>query len=211
MKQATANSIICRADCKTPESRKIDDFKAVCEGSDSYPCTDDETIPERVGEESGAQNASKGRFFCEPEFCNRLYTKSAEETLAFAKEFGSNLPQKTTIAFSGELGAGKTTFIRGLVEGAAQIDPRQVSSPTFSFLHIYEGSKKIYHFDLYRLPNEREFISSGFDDFINADGICCIEWAERIPSFLPKDCLKIHIAHAGEGSRTIEITQGERS
>lgn len=147
----------------------------------------------------------------QPTANNIVCTNSAEETLAFAKSFGSNLPQKTTIAFSGDLGAGKTTFIRGLVEGAAQIDPRQVSSPTFSFLHIYEGSKKIYHFDLYRLPNEREFISSGFDDFINADGICCIEWAERIPSFLPKDCLKIHIAHVAEGSRTIEIKTGECS
>ncbi len=138
-----------------------------------------------------------------------ISTKSAEETLAFAKKFGSSLTQKTTIAFSGDLGTGKTTFIRGLVEGAAHIDPRQVSSPTFTFLHIYEGSKTIYHFDLYRLPNEEEFISSGFDEYLNADGICCIEWSERIPSFLPKNCLKIRIAHTGEGSRTIEINLGE--
>jgi len=142
--------------------------------------------------------------------CYRFCAHSPEETIAFAKHFGSNLPPKATIAFSGDLGAGKTTFIRGLVEGAAGIDPRQVSSPTFAFLHIYEGAKKIYHFDLYRLPNEGEFISSGFDEFIHADGICCIEWAERIPSFLPKDCLTIHIAHAGEGARTIEIIE-ERS
>lgn len=139
--------------------------------------------------------------------CHRFCTYSTEETLAFAKQFGSNLPSMATIAFSGDLGAGKTTFIRGLVEGAAGIDPRQVSSPTFSFLHIYEGKKIIYHFDLYRLPNEKEFISSGFDEFIHADGICCIEWAERIPSFLPSNYFTIHIAHAGEGVRTIEILE----
>lgn len=140
-----------------------------------------------------------------------ISTKSAEETLAFAKELGSSLAQKTTIAFSGDLGAGKTTFIRGLVEGVAHIDPRQISSPTFTFLHIYEGSKTIYHFDLYRLPNEGEFISSGFDEYLHADGICCIEWSEKIPLLLPKNCLRIHIAHAGEGSRTIEINLGENA
>ncbi len=138
-----------------------------------------------------------------------ISTKSPEETVAFAKRLGSSLSQKTTIAFSGDLGAGKTTFIRGLVEGAANIDPRQVSSPTFTFLHVYEGSKTIYHFDLYRLPNEDEFISSGFDEYLNVDGICCIEWADRIPSFLPDDCLTVHMTHAGKRLRTIEVSLGK--
>jgi tRNA threonylcarbamoyladenosine biosynthesis protein TsaE len=135
-----------------------------------------------------------------------ITSHSSEETHAIAKDLGSNLPTNSTVAFSGELGAGKTTFIRGLVEGAACIDPRAVSSPTFSFLHIYEGSKKIYHFDLYRLPCEKEFLSSGFQDYIGSDGICCIEWAEKIPSYLPKNCLRIHIAHSGEGIREITMT-----
>lgn len=139
------------------------------------------------------------------------FSRSAEETHAFAKRLALTLPKRTTIAFSGDLGAGKTTFIRGLVEAIAQVDPREVSSPTFNFLHIYEGIEKIYHFDLYRLPNEREFLSCGFDDFIHLDGICCIEWAERIPSILPKSCLKIHIKHAGEHLREIYINRGESS
>ena len=117
------------------------------------------------------------------------------------------LSENATVAFFGDLGAGKTTFIRGLVEGAAHIDPRQVSSPTFSFLHIYEGLKKIYHFDLYRLPNEQEFLSSGFQDYLETDGICCIEWAEKIPSYLPRDCYKIHISHAGEEMRKITVIE----
>lgn len=132
-------------------------------------------------------------------------SRSSEETHSIAKAFGSALPNHSIIAFSGDLGAGKTTFIRGLSEGAAAIDPRQVSSPTFTFLHIYEGLKTIYHFDLYRLPSEEEFLSSGFHDYFEAEGICCIEWAEKIPSYLPKIDYHIDIAHAGKEMRNITI------
>jgi tRNA threonylcarbamoyladenosine biosynthesis protein TsaE len=139
-------------------------------------------------------------------FFNTTYiSHSANETYAFAKRFATTLPNRTTLAFSGDLGAGKTTFIRGLVEEIAHLNPREVSSPTFSFLHIYEGNGKVYHFDLYRLPCEQEFLSCGFDDYLHADGICCIEWAERIPTVLPKGCFKIHIRHAGEECREIHI------
>lgn len=134
-------------------------------------------------------------------------TTSADETHEFAKKFGASLPLNATIAFSGDLGAGKTTFIRGLVEGAAEIDPRQVSSPTFNFLHIYEGKKTIYHFDLYRLPNAQEFIASGFDEYLDANGICCIEWSERIASLLPHNCHRIFMEHRGNGVRCITIEQ----
>ncbi len=132
-------------------------------------------------------------------------TQSAEETLQFAIAFGNSLPPKATITFSGELGAGKTTFIRGLAEGAAKINPREVSSPTYTYLHIYEGTQKIYHFDLYRLPNAQEFLASGFEDYINADGICCIEWADKITPFLPQNCIHVDISYTDEEARKITI------
>lgn len=137
---------------------------------------------------------------------NTYQTRSAEETLQYAIAFGSRLPPKATLTFSGDLGAGKTTFIRGLAEGAAKIDPREVSSPTYTYLHIYEGTQKIYHFDLYRLPSAQEFLASGFEDYIDTDGICCIEWAEKITPFLPQNSIHIDISYIGEETRKITIT-----
>ncbi len=135
-------------------------------------------------------------------------SRSAEETHALGKAFGSTLAKGDVVAFFGDLGAGKTTFIRGLAEAVAGIDPRSVSSPTFTFLHVYDGLKTIYHFDLYRLPTEKEFLSSGFQDYFETDGICCIEWAEKIPSYLPSACYQVSISHAEEGTRKISMTRG---
>lgn len=109
------------------------------------------------------------------------------------------------ISFLGELAAGKTTFIKGLVSGAAQIDPSAVQSPTFTYLHIYEGQKTVYHFDLYRLRDIDEFLSMGFDEYFDAEGICCIEWSERIAHYLPQDCWIVSMEHATDDQRLITI------
>ena len=130
---------------------------------------------------------------------------SLEEMHRYARSFGALLPAKAVVAFFGDLGVGKTTFIRGLTEGISGIDSREVSSPTFGFLHIYQGAKTVFHFDLYRLPSEKEFLLSGFDEYLDSDGICCIEWAEKIPTLLPKDCLQVHIQHRDELTRLVTI------
>ncbi len=132
-------------------------------------------------------------------------TASAEETFTLGKTYGQGLPRTRTVAFSGGLGAGKTTFIRGLVAGAAQLDGREVCSPTFAYLNIYEGSTTIYHFDLYRIPSEQEFIAAGFDEFLHLNGICCIEWSERISSLLPEAIDRITIEALGQECRQITI------
>ncbi len=80
-----------------------------------------------------------------------------------------------------------------------------VCSPTFTYLNIYKGPIDIYHFDLYRLRDEDEFLSMGFDEFFTADGICCIEWSERIQSILPENCIKVYLTHAGGDKRRIKI------
>ncbi len=130
---------------------------------------------------------------------------SSAETHQIALLFGKRLQPNAIIAFTGDLGSGKTTFIQGLAEGASSIVPREVSSPTFNYLNIYSGLTTIYHFDLYRLRSSKEFLLAGFEDYLQAGGICCIEWSERITSILPSNTTCIQISHLGENTRKIEI------
>lgn len=142
-------------------------------------------------------------------YISQYVSHSAAETFALGVDFGVRLPLRTVICFFGELAAGKTTFIKGLIAGAAQIDPSQVQSPTFNYLNIYEGVKSVYHFDLYRLRDLDEFLSMGFDEYFEAEGICCIEWSERIASYLPEGCIEVHMQHAGNDQRKITIIYHE--
>ncbi len=116
---------------------------------------------------------------------------------------GENITGPRTVCFFGDLAAGKTTFIKGFVSGAASISPDEVSSPTFVLLNIYEGEQSIYHFDLYRLQNAEGFFSLGFEEYWNAPGICCIEWAERIEEVLPKNAIYVRMKSLSENKREI--------
>lgn len=135
-------------------------------------------------------------------------THSAEETMALGHAFGAQLRPNSIICFFGDLGAGKTTFIKGLVAGLTGHPEMEVQSPTFVYLNIYKGGKTVYHFDLFRLPSEKEFLDLGFDEYLDANGICCIEWAERITPVLPPHSIKISMAYQAPESRLITITRG---
>lgn len=130
---------------------------------------------------------------------------SEAETRAFAADWGRQLKKNSIVCFFGDLGAGKTTFIKGLVEGAAGISSDQVSSPTFVYLNIYQGKTTIYHFDLYRLRDVDEFLSMGFEEYFFAGGLCCIEWSEKIEPLLPPQTIRVAIDHQGESKRCITI------
>lgn len=134
----------------------------------------------------------------------KWFAQDAEETLRIGKEFGASLKPDSIVCLFGELGAGKTTFVRGIAEGL-EIDPSQVSSPTFVYLNIYEGKKPLYHFDLYRLNDADAFLSMGFDEILFSPGIKCIEWSERISEILPNDAIKVYLSHEREG-RNIETS-----
>jgi len=136
-------------------------------------------------------------------------TNSAAETFELGSRIGEQLPPNTVIAFFGELGAGKTTFIKGLVAGAAQIDPGQIKSPTYTYLNIYQGKTTVYHFDLYRLYDVDEFLSMGFDEYFDVGGICCIEWSERITTALPSSCMRIFLEHQGGDKRKISVMRNK--
>lgn len=127
------------------------------------------------------------------------------ETIAFGAELGKQLPENSVVCFFGDLGAGKTTLIKGLALGAAEYPIEQVNSPTFVYLNIYSGKKTVYHFDLYRLRDADEFLSMGFDEMFTAGGICCVEWSEKIVDLLPPGCVKVIMTHTGEEERQIVV------
>lgn len=130
---------------------------------------------------------------------------SSEETFQLGIELGASLLPNAVIALFGDLGTGKTTFIRGLASGIGGFNVKEVCSPTFTFMNIYQGHKIVFHFDLYRLPCEEEFFAAGFDEYFKADGICCIEWAEKIESILPSNTIHVRLSHLTERSRQIDV------
>jgi len=139
-------------------------------------------------------------------------SRSAAETFELGRALGEELSVPAVVCLFGELGAGKTTFIKGLVWGAAQVDSSCVQSPTFTYLHIYNGRKTIYHLDLYRLRDMNEFLSMGFDEYFEAEGICCIEWSERIGTCLPSNAFCLFLEHVQEDERlvTLDAASGYR-
>lgn len=135
----------------------------------------------------------------------QYFSHSEQETISIGKSFGQSLKDNQIVCFFGDLGAGKTTFIKGLVQGYADSPEEIVNSPTFVYLNIYQGKKTIYHFDLYRLKDSDEFLSMGFDEMLYAQGICLLEWSEKIENILPENCIPVTIEHKGESLRTITL------
>lgn len=130
---------------------------------------------------------------------------SAEDTLDFGKQIADLITTHQVLALFGDLGAGKTTFVKGLAEGLGISD--LVQSPTFVTLNLYEGRVPLYHFDLYRLKGESDFVSQGFLEYLDKQGVCAIEWPDRIVSLLPPGTLSIHFFHTGKGRLAI-IAEG---
>ena len=134
------------------------------------------------------------------------YLHSPEEMIAWGQSFGKQLLPGSIVALKGDLGSGKTTLVKGIVNGILGWDPKEVTSPTFTYLHIYSSSSTfIYHFDLYRLSHEADFVKLGFSEYFQSGGICCIEWSERIEQLLPPHVIKIELMHEDEETRKIRI------
>ena len=106
-----------------------------------------------------------------------------------------------TVCLTGDLGAGKTTLIKSIASEVGGTSPHMINSPTFTYLNIYEGTPSIYHFDCYRLKNEKEFLMKGLDEYFGE--LCFIEWPERIEKILPKNRVCIHIESLGKTKRKI--------
>ena len=133
-------------------------------------------------------------------------TKSVLETIQIGKWVGSQLSAGDVVALFGDLGTGKTHFIKGLAAGVAGIKPDDVSSPSFTLINEYEGRVPFYHIDLYRLISETEAEELGIEEYLHGKGITAIEWADKIPSLLPREVLDIRIQYTGERSRSVELS-----
>ncbi len=134
-------------------------------------------------------------------------TSSPEETFELGRKLGAQIPSNSILTLYGDLGVGKTTFIKGFVEGAVGLSPNEVCSPTFNYLNIYSGKQTLYHFDLYRLKNGEEFFLMGFDEYFSLQGICCIEWPEKIADRLETP-ISVRLEYAGQNERSISISGG---
>ena len=136
-------------------------------------------------------------------------THSPAETHALAKRIGAALRPGTCVAFFGGLGAGKTTFTRGLAEGLGL--PDLVSSPTFALVNEYHaaGCISVYHFDMYRVTSPEALETTGFWDYPLEDSVFVIEWAENIEEDLPEPLLKITITGSGDQPRQITLEGDE--
>jgi len=133
-------------------------------------------------------------------------TASEAETVALGERLARELPPRGVVLLIGNLGAGKTTLAKGIVNGLGAAAPDEVSSPTFTLIHEY-GKGRVYHVDLYRLDEPREVATLGLEEIFDRDGLVLIEWGERFPRLLPPNRTEIRIRWVGDDEREIEVTQ----
>ena len=133
----------------------------------------------------------------------KVTTHSEDETAAVGRDLAATLRAGDVLLLYGDLGAGKTAFVRGLAEGLG-VSREEVSSPTFTLIQEYRGGRlPLFHVDLYRIEDPREFDELGLDE-IAEEGVLAIEWAERLPR-PPQDAVRVSITHAGESERTVMV------
>jgi tRNA threonylcarbamoyladenosine biosynthesis protein TsaE len=128
-------------------------------------------------------------------------SNSTEQTKEFSKRLAKLLQPGDVIALEGDLGAGKTTFTKGLAEGLEI--KRTVNSPTFTIIKEYLGTMPLYHMDVYRLENSYEDL--GFDEYFEGTGVTVVEWAHLIEDQLPTELLTIYLTHGNDDTRKIKL------
>jgi len=129
---------------------------------------------------------------------------SYEETLALGARFAKGLKPGDIVLLFGDLGAGKTAFVKGMATGL-KYDPLKVHSPTFTLMNIYEGRLTLYHFDLYRIKGD-DLFNMGYEEFFFGKGVAAVEWPERLEHLTPAVFWKVSLKHAGDDKRTIAVT-----
>ena len=137
-------------------------------------------------------------------------THGEEETIELGRRIAATLPKRAVVLLIGNLGAGKTTLAKGIINGLGAAEPEDVTSPTFTLIHEY-GEGRAYHIDLYRLDRSEQVATLGLDEIFDREAVVLIEWGERFPQLLPADRIEIRIEPLSEESRRIEITGNEVS
>lgn len=137
-------------------------------------------------------------------------SNSEAETEEIARKLSSRLKKGDLLALYGEMGAGKTAFVRGLVSGLLPECVRLVHSPTFAIVNEYAGKEySVYHFDFYRLKDEDDLYSVAFYDYLDRNGIIVTEWSELFERLLPPSSKSVRIEKTGEGERCIYVDFGD--
>lgn len=143
-----------------------------------------------------------------------ITSHSPEETRAFGHRLAERLGRGSVVACSGDLGAGKTCLIQGICEGLGVAGP--VNSPTFIIANEYAGRladgspAPVYHLDFYRIERPADLDSLGWEEYLYGDGICLVEWADRVPHLLPDDAIRVRMEVTGENQRRITVDGHER-
>ncbi|WP_027703034.1 tRNA (adenosine(37)-N6)-threonylcarbamoyltransferase complex ATPase subunit type 1 TsaE [Metaclostridioides mangenotii] len=137
----------------------------------------------------------------------KVYLKDEEETKSFGYKLGEIVEKGSIICLLGDLGAGKTTFTQSLAKGLGVCD--YVTSPTFTIVNEYDGRIPLYHFDVYRIGSSEEMYDIGYDEYINSDGVCIIEWANLIEDIVPEERLTIELKYVEDGREMILTPKGE--
>jgi tRNA threonylcarbamoyladenosine biosynthesis protein TsaE len=131
-------------------------------------------------------------------------TTSAAETIALGRSIARQLPGHAVVLLIGNLGAGKTTIAKGIVEGLGAAPEDDVSSPTFTLIHEYGGGR-VYHIDLYRLEKAREVATLGLDEIFEREAVVLVEWGERFPRLMPAARVEIRLRVLENDEREIEV------
>jgi tRNA threonylcarbamoyladenosine biosynthesis protein TsaE len=134
----------------------------------------------------------------------RYEAADEQATAALGAALAELLPDGTTVALCGTLGAGKTRLVQAVAE-AVGVDRRDVLSPTFVLIQEHHGRRSIYHIDAYRVADENEFLALGPEEYFEADGLTLVEWADRIASCLPPDRVEIQVEVAGPQLRRFDV------
>jgi tRNA threonylcarbamoyladenosine biosynthesis protein TsaE len=134
-----------------------------------------------------------------------IVTHSAEETTRWGREFATRLKPPVLVLLSGDLGSGKTTLTKGIVSGLGAAREEEVTSPTFTLVHVYGNAKKVYHADLYRIESFHDFETLGLEDLFDQPGVVILEWSERFPLNSPWPQKRIRLEHLGGDARRIRV------
>jgi len=137
-----------------------------------------------------------------------VVTHSAEETTAWGREFAKGLKAPLLVLLTGDLGSGKTTLTKGIVAGLGAAGEDDVTSPTFTLVHVYgkQAAAKVYHADLYRIESFRDFESLGMEDVFTEPRIVILEWSERFPLRGPWPQVRVQLEHLGGDARRISVS-----
>jgi len=140
-----------------------------------------------------------------------LVTHSTEETIERGREIGARVKPPVLILLSGELGAGKTTLTKGIVSGLGAAREDQVTSPTFTLIHKYEGRARVYHVDLYRVGDFHDLETLGLEDVFSENAVVIVEWPDRLAFRTDWPVLRVRLEHVTEDTRKLSIEDAATS